>query len=279
MHSSSLALTCIHLHSHGVIRACLNSLGLTWTHLNSLDSLELTRIHLNLLALTPPLSSLGLTWSHLKSRGLKWTHFDSLTFTWTHLIPLELTWTDVKPLELTQTHLDSLGCTWIHLHSLGFTWAHLHLDWLEPTWTHLDSIEAHLIHLNSLKFNCTYLNPLGPNWTYLNIRPQRGKGKRWRNSFFYLLPLYIAAPIWKRVRGRTTLFICFHKAREPRARMHERNETSSRLVSPATLRPWQQGICSLRNASPIKLSIKHIKSESNTGQIICHLKLNNEQIQ
>ena len=66
------------------------------------------------------MNSLGLTWSHLDSLGLVWSHLEvpvgsftlsSPGFTWTHLASLGLTW----------THLASLGLSWIHLDSLGLT--------------------------------------------------------------------------------------------------------------------------------------------------------------
>ena len=47
-------------------------LGLTWTHLDSLDSL-------------------GLNWSHLVSHGLTWSHLVSLGLTWSHMVSPGLT--------------------------------------------------------------------------------------------------------------------------------------------------------------------------------------------
>ena len=103
----------------------LNSLGFTWTHL---DSRELTRTHL---------VSLGLTWTHLESldsTGLIRNHVASLGLTcWTHLDSLGL-----------RTNSDSLSLNWPQLDSLGF--ASIHLGSQGPTSTHLDSLGLNWTH-------------------------------------------------------------------------------------------------------------------------------------
>jgi len=125
----------------------LDSLELTWTHLNSL---ELTWTHLN---------SIELTWTHLNSLELNWTHLNSFEFIWIQLNSLELTWTHLNSFELTWIHLNSLELTWTHLNSSELTWTHLNS--LELTWIHLNSLELIWIHLNSLELTRESGKPAG----------------------------------------------------------------------------------------------------------------------
>ena len=77
------------------------------------------------------MNSLGLTWSHLDSLGLTWTH--------SHLDPLGLTSSHMGKGKASQGetekgrmgHLCSLVLTWTHLVSLGLTGTHM--DSLELT--------------------------------------------------------------------------------------------------------------------------------------------------
>ena len=56
--------------------------------------------------------SLGFTWPHYASP-------DSLELTWTHFDSLGLTWIYSDSLYPTGTHLDSLALTWTHWDTLG----------------------------------------------------------------------------------------------------------------------------------------------------------------
>ena len=104
------------------------SLGFTWFHLVSCDSLGFNRFHLD---------SLGRTWSLLVSLGFTWFHLASLGPTLSHLVPLGLIWSHLVSLGLTRSHSVSLGLAWSHLVSFGLTWTHLVS--LGLTWSHLVS--------------------------------------------------------------------------------------------------------------------------------------------
>ena len=74
-HLVSLGLTCIPFESLGntlshcvSIESRLNSLGISWPHLESLDPLGVTGFHLVLL---------GLTWLHLVPLGFTWSRLVS----------------------------------------------------------------------------------------------------------------------------------------------------------------------------------------------------------
>ena len=50
------------------------------------------------------MESLGLTWIHLDTLGLTWTHLDSLGLTWIHLDSPQLTRSHLNSLDLTRIH-------------------------------------------------------------------------------------------------------------------------------------------------------------------------------
>ena len=91
------------------------------------------------------------------------------------------------------SHLDSLGFTWTHMDSLGLTWT----------------------HLDSLSLTCSHLVSLGLTGTHLDSRE---KGK---------------LPGAKREKGKgmQMIFEIHSDLVYSCARTHERNETTSRLVS------------------------------------------------
>ena len=134
----------------------MDSLGITWSHLEPLDQLGEAGFHLFPFVLTwLRLVSLGLTWFKLVSLclavfhlGLTWIHLGSLGLILNHLIHL-------VSLVFTCSLLVSLGLTWCHLVSLGLVWTHMVL--LGLVWVSLGHPWTHLQHSG----------PLGLTWTHL----------------------------------------------------------------------------------------------------------------
>ena len=134
----------------------MDSLGITWSHLEPLDQLGGAGFHLfpfvltwlrlvslrltwfKLVSLCLAVFHLGLTWIHLGSLGLilnHLIHLVSLVFTCSLLVSLGLTWCHLVSLGLVWTHMVLLGLVWV---SLGHPWTDLqHSGPLGLTWTHL----------------------------------------------------------------------------------------------------------------------------------------------